>query len=219
MQFDVEGHLRAAERSVSSLEREGQPARAVTLSRSFATTVDDLWGAVTNGERIPRWFSPVSGDLQLGRPLPVGRQRGRHDHGVRTTLALRAHLGVRRRQLGGGACRGRRRRQRAAHALAYRAPVRPLGPVRTGRSRRRLGDGPCWDSRSTSRSRTPRSPTKPPSLLHRTARRSSPAAARDGSRPRSPPARIPRPRMRRRRGQPPSTPANRPPRSLRRRTA
>ena len=66
MKFDVEGHLGAVERSVSALEREGQPARAVTLSRSFATTVEDLWDAVTSGERIPRWFAPVSGDLELG---------------------------------------------------------------------------------------------------------------------------------------------------------
>ena len=66
MKFDVETHLGAVERSVSSLEREGQPARAVTLSRGFATTVEDLWNAVTSGERIPRWFLPISGDLQPG---------------------------------------------------------------------------------------------------------------------------------------------------------
>ena len=42
MDFDVEGHLGAVERSVSPLERDGQPARAVTLSRSYATTVEDL---------------------------------------------------------------------------------------------------------------------------------------------------------------------------------
>ena len=64
--FDVEGHLGAVERSVSSLERDGQPARAVTLSRSYATAVEDLWDAVTNRERIPRWFLPVSGELELG---------------------------------------------------------------------------------------------------------------------------------------------------------
>ena len=66
MQFDVEDHLGAVARSVSSLERDGQSARAVTLSRSFDTTVEDLWDAVTSGERIPRWFAPISGDLQLG---------------------------------------------------------------------------------------------------------------------------------------------------------
>ena len=64
MNFDAEGHLGAVERSVSSQERDGQPARSVTLSRSYATTVDDLWDAVTNGERIPRWFVPISGELQ-----------------------------------------------------------------------------------------------------------------------------------------------------------
>ena len=66
MDFDVESHLGAVERTVSSLERDGQPARAVTLARSYATTVADLWDAVTNGERIPRWFLPISGELAPG---------------------------------------------------------------------------------------------------------------------------------------------------------
>ena len=66
MNLDVEEHLGAMERSVSAGERDGQPVRAVTLTRTFATTVDDLWDAVTNGERIPRWFLPISGDLALG---------------------------------------------------------------------------------------------------------------------------------------------------------
>ena len=58
--------LEAVDRRVSALERDGHPVRAVTLSRSYATTVEDLWDAVTNGERIPRWFLPVSGDLEPG---------------------------------------------------------------------------------------------------------------------------------------------------------
>ena len=66
MGFDFESHLGAVERSVSSLERDGLPAGAVTLSRSYATPVEYLWDAVTNGERIPRWFLPISGDLELG---------------------------------------------------------------------------------------------------------------------------------------------------------
>lgn len=66
MDFDVEGNLGAITRTVSSLERDGQPARAVTLSRGYGTTVDDLWDAVTSRKRIPRWFLPVNGDLELG---------------------------------------------------------------------------------------------------------------------------------------------------------
>ncbi len=63
---DVRDYLRAVERTVSSLERDGKPARAVTVARSYKTTVEDLWDAVTNGERIPRWFLPISGELKLG---------------------------------------------------------------------------------------------------------------------------------------------------------
>ena len=77
MDFDVESHLSAVERSVSSLERDGSPARAVTLSRSYATTLEDLWDAVTNGERIPHWFLPISGELeQAGRYQLEGNAGG-----------------------------------------------------------------------------------------------------------------------------------------------
>ena len=66
MDFDVESHLAELDRSVSMIEREGRPAGVVALSRGCAATVDDLWDAVTNRERIPRWFLPVHGDLEPG---------------------------------------------------------------------------------------------------------------------------------------------------------
>ena len=66
MDLNVEDHLGAVDRSVSYLDRDGQPASAVTLARSYETTVEDLWDAVTSSERIPRWFAPISGDLKLG---------------------------------------------------------------------------------------------------------------------------------------------------------
>lgn len=66
MAFEFESHLRELKRKVEYLERDGKPASAVTLARSFATSVEDLWDAVTNAERIPRWFAVVSGELALG---------------------------------------------------------------------------------------------------------------------------------------------------------
>jgi uncharacterized protein YndB with AHSA1/START domain len=66
MNFDFRAYLGAVTRTVSDLEREGRPARRVTLERGYDTTVDDLWDAVTNPERLPRWFLPISGDLKLG---------------------------------------------------------------------------------------------------------------------------------------------------------
>ena len=66
MHFDAQSHLGAVERSASSLERDGSPARAVTLSRTCETSVEDIWDALTNPHRVPRWFLPVSGDLAPG---------------------------------------------------------------------------------------------------------------------------------------------------------
>ncbi len=88
MDLEIERHLGAVERSVSSLERDGQPARAVTLARSYGTTVDDLWDAVTNGVRIPRWFLPISGDLKLGGRYQLEGNAG----GVITACARPSHL-------------------------------------------------------------------------------------------------------------------------------
>ncbi len=66
MELDVEGHLRAVERKVALPVIKGKPAGAVVLRRSFGTTVEDLWDAVTVPERISEWFLPVSGELAEG---------------------------------------------------------------------------------------------------------------------------------------------------------
>ncbi len=90
MDFDVEDQLSAVERSVSSTVREGEAARAVALSRSYATTVEDLWDAVTNGERLPRWFVPISGELVLGGRYQLEGNAG----GVITACARPSHLAL-----------------------------------------------------------------------------------------------------------------------------
>ena len=66
MEIDVARVLGLVTRSVRSFEKDGKPASAVTLTRLYDTSVDDLWDAVTSKERIPRWFLPVEGELQLG---------------------------------------------------------------------------------------------------------------------------------------------------------
>ncbi len=48
------------------MQRGGRDAWRLTATRLYETSVDDAWDALTNRERIPRWFLPVSGDLQVG---------------------------------------------------------------------------------------------------------------------------------------------------------
>jgi uncharacterized protein YndB with AHSA1/START domain len=39
---------------------------AVVLRQSYPAGIDDVWDALTNPDRIKRWFLPVSGDLRVG---------------------------------------------------------------------------------------------------------------------------------------------------------
>ena len=90
MDLDVERLLGAVERTVSSQERNGQAARAVTLARSYATTVEDLWDAVTSAGRIPRWFLPVSGRLEPGGRFQLEGNAG----GTIRQCERRSYLGL-----------------------------------------------------------------------------------------------------------------------------
>jgi uncharacterized protein YndB with AHSA1/START domain len=45
---------------------EAGEARTITISQTYDASIDDVWDACTNPERIPRWFLPVSGDLRVG---------------------------------------------------------------------------------------------------------------------------------------------------------
>ncbi|MDB5429560.1 MAG: Activator of Hsp90 ATPase-like protein [Caulobacter sp.] len=47
-------------------EHDGKPARVVVATRHYPTPPDDLWDALTDARRIPRWFLPIQGDLKLG---------------------------------------------------------------------------------------------------------------------------------------------------------
>src|SRR5262245_50447191 len=53
-------------REIRTGSRDGAPNRVVVARRSYPTDQADLWDALTNADRIPRWFLPVSGDLEVG---------------------------------------------------------------------------------------------------------------------------------------------------------
>jgi uncharacterized protein YndB with AHSA1/START domain len=53
-------------REVRSGSREGGPTRIAIARRTYPTDQADLWDALTNAERIPRWFLPITGDLHVG---------------------------------------------------------------------------------------------------------------------------------------------------------
>ncbi|MEO8077630.1 MAG: SRPBCC family protein, partial [Acidobacteriota bacterium] len=66
MTFDPVHHIGGATRVVENREHDGRPAHVVVATRDYPTSAADLWDALTNPERIPRWFLPISGELRLG---------------------------------------------------------------------------------------------------------------------------------------------------------
>lgn len=53
-------------REVRTGARDGQPTKTAIAHRRYAADRSDVWDALTNPERLPRWFLPISGDLAVG---------------------------------------------------------------------------------------------------------------------------------------------------------
>jgi uncharacterized protein YndB with AHSA1/START domain len=66
MAFDPAAIGGLVTREVRAGVRDGVATRTVVARRVYPASQADLWDALTNPERIPRWFLPVSGDLRAG---------------------------------------------------------------------------------------------------------------------------------------------------------
>ena len=62
--IDIARHLSAVHREVSA-EPDTETVR-VLLRRSYDAEIDDVWTAITDPERVRRWFLPLTGDLRVG---------------------------------------------------------------------------------------------------------------------------------------------------------
>jgi uncharacterized protein YndB with AHSA1/START domain len=64
--MDPTAAVDAVRREILDTTREGQPARVIVAERRYTAPPVDVWDALTNPDRIPRWLLPISGDLRLG---------------------------------------------------------------------------------------------------------------------------------------------------------
>ena len=53
-------------RELGQREHEGKPVHALVAARAIGAGREELWDALTNAARIPKWFLPISGDLRAG---------------------------------------------------------------------------------------------------------------------------------------------------------
>jgi uncharacterized protein YndB with AHSA1/START domain len=64
--IDVASQINDVRREVGSRVMEAGEARTTVVAQTYDATIEDVWDACTNPERIPRWFLPVTGDFRLG---------------------------------------------------------------------------------------------------------------------------------------------------------
>lgn len=77
MTFDPVATAGLETREVLTGTRDGSPTKIAVASRHYAAAPSDVWDALTNVERIPRWFLPIEGDpTQGGRYQFVGNAGG-----------------------------------------------------------------------------------------------------------------------------------------------
>lgn len=75
----MEKFIAAAElvaRRVEKREVDDKAACATILESEYDTDVADVWDALTNKERLPRWFAPVDGDFELGGRFQITGNAG-----------------------------------------------------------------------------------------------------------------------------------------------
>jgi uncharacterized protein YndB with AHSA1/START domain len=60
------GQTGAGPRIIGSMTPLDADTGVVRMEDRFATSVDDLWSALTEPDRIARWIGRVTGDLRLG---------------------------------------------------------------------------------------------------------------------------------------------------------
>ena len=64
--IDIVREIEAIHREVGSGRIPAGEGRAVRLSRDYDAPIEEVWDALTDPERIGRWFLPISGDYRLG---------------------------------------------------------------------------------------------------------------------------------------------------------
>jgi uncharacterized protein YndB with AHSA1/START domain len=64
--IDIVRELEAVKREVGPGRTAAGEGRSIRLERTYDAPIEDVWDALTNPERIGRWFLPISGDYRVG---------------------------------------------------------------------------------------------------------------------------------------------------------
>ena len=78
MTIDLAKQLGATSRQVEQQHSDTGEIVTVTLERRYPAEVADVWQAITEPERVRRWFLPLTGDLRPGGNFHLEGHAGGH---------------------------------------------------------------------------------------------------------------------------------------------
>lgn len=64
--YDIFAEIDAVQREVGERKLPAGDGHVVVLRREYNAAIEDVWDAITDPDRISRWFLPITGDLRLG---------------------------------------------------------------------------------------------------------------------------------------------------------
>ena len=64
--IDIVQQIEAVQREVGTGQVPAGEGKAVRLRRTYAASIEDVWSALTDPDRIGRWFLPITGDFRIG---------------------------------------------------------------------------------------------------------------------------------------------------------
>jgi uncharacterized protein YndB with AHSA1/START domain len=64
--IDIVNQVNATHREIGNLPVATGEGRSLLLRRGYDASIEDVWNACTDPDRISRWLAPIEGDLRLG---------------------------------------------------------------------------------------------------------------------------------------------------------
>jgi uncharacterized protein YndB with AHSA1/START domain len=91
--IDIPAQLDAIEREVTRRNGANGEEVTVTIRRSYQAGKSDVWDALTDPERLRRWFLPIRGDLRTGGSFQLEGNAGGDILECRPTDLIRVTFG------------------------------------------------------------------------------------------------------------------------------
>ncbi|WP_188190409.1 SRPBCC family protein [Nonomuraea sp. SYSU D8015] len=64
--IDIVNQVNATHREIGNQPVAAGAGRSLLLRRTYDASIEDVWNACTDPDRISRWLAPIEGDLRLG---------------------------------------------------------------------------------------------------------------------------------------------------------